>query len=243
MVGTCGGRAIDAVGFASRRGALAAQTLERPGKQFAPSTPSRSPTGLAKQLDAPLRRVWKTSSGALNQASDPRASPPARHATSRDPNSDACIALNARLEWPEGEAEPTNTGSRPCPGTPLAFSVTSARRARARQRRNKSDLGLARFEGRGWRDSIITPASASQPTIPDPLESASPPSPPLAPRETCPFRPFSILTHPRSVPNATSPTRSRRSQALDDRPSKIALSMPMLPSRLWTPAFSNALAP
>ncbi len=74
----------------------------------------------------------------------------------------------------------------------------------------KSELSLAHFEGprlAGFhhRASLCIAAYGFL----HPREIGFSPLSPLAPRKTCPFPPFPIPTRPRSVPNATCPTRSR----------------------------------
>ena len=72
------------------------------------------------------------------------------------------------IEWPGGEAEPTKYWLSTLPeDMPLAVLVDVIK-LRWRIERDyeelKSELGLAHFEGEAGGDSIITPASASQPT-------------------------------------------------------------------------------
>jgi SRSO17 transposase len=73
------------------------------------------------------------------------------------------------IEWPEGEKEPTKYWLSTLPeDTPLDVLVDTAK-LRWRIERDyeelKSELGLAHFEGRSGADSIITPHSASPPTV------------------------------------------------------------------------------
>ena len=67
------------------------------------------------------------------------------------------------VEWPEGEAEPTKYWLSTLPeDTPLIIKLRW--RIERDYEELKSELGLAHFEGEAGGDSIITPASASQPT-------------------------------------------------------------------------------
>ena len=122
------------------------------------------------------------------------------------------------IEWPEGEAEPTKYWLSTLPeDTPLEVLVDIIK-LRWRIERDyeelKSELGLAQFEGRGWRGfhhhaSLCIAAYGF--LI---LERAAlSPLSPLASRKTCRFRSYSILTRRRSVPNGTWPTRSRRCES------------------------------
>jgi hypothetical protein len=83
------------------------------------------------------------------------------------------------VEWPQSEAEPTKYWLSTLPeDMPLAAVVDVIKAAlahRMRLQELKRELGLAHFEGRGWRDSIITPASASQLRIPGSLRDQLPP--------------------------------------------------------------------
>jgi len=123
------------------------------------------------------------------------------------------------VEWPPGEAEPTKYWLSTLPeDMPLAGLVKLRWRIERDYQDLKSELGLAHFEGRGWR-GFHHHASLCIATYGFFIleRSAFPPQRAGGAKKTCPFRPFSILTRRRSVPNATSPTRSR--QCGSNRPS------------------------
>src|SRR5271165_5009683 len=119
------------------------------------------------------------------------------------------------VEWPEGEAEPTKYWLSTLPeGMPLAALVDVIKLRWAHRTRLRGIEERTRpCSFRGARLAGIP--SSRQPLhrslrIPDPREIGFSPLSALAPRKTSPFRPFSVLTHPRFVPNATGPTRSPR---------------------------------
>ena len=144
------------------------------------------------------------------------------------------------VEWPEGEPAPTKYWLSTLPeDTPLEALVDTIK-LRWRIERDyeelKSELGLAHFEGRGWRGfhhhASLCIAAYGFLIL---ERSAFPPSEPLAPRKTCRFLPC------RSS-RAAAPSRTTRSKldrhdakAFDDRPGQIALSMSVL-SRHLQPA-------
>jgi len=140
------------------------------------------------------------------------------------------------VEWPEGEAEPTKYWLSTLPeDTPLALLVDVIK-LRWRIERDyeelKSELGLAHFEGRGWRGfhhhASLCIAAYGFLIL---ERSAFPPS---ARRR----REIPALSGRSRSPRASDPPRTPRgqldrddAQAFDGRPGKITLSMPMLPSR------------
>ncbi len=150
------------------------------------------------------------------------------------------------VERPEGEAEPTKYSLSTLPeDTPLAVLVDVIK-LRWRIERDyeelKSELGLAHFEGRGWRGfhhhASLCIAAYGFLIL---ERSAFPPS--ARWRREKPAFPG----RPRSA-RAADPSRAPRAQldrddaqATDDRPSQIPLSMPMLPSRLTTQELQPAL--
>ncbi len=238
----CGGRAIDAVGLASRRRALAAQALERPGAQaFAPATRRRSSASLGQRAcDAPARRglegrrVARRLQPAFVFALCRRAG----QAGLARPQTGAPHPVEwLVVEWPEGEAEPTKYWLSTLPeDMPLAVLVDIIKR-RWRIERDyeelKSELGLAHFEGRGWRGfhhhASLCIAAYGFLIL---ERSAFPPSARWR-------REKPALSGRSRSPRAPDPSRTPRgqldrdhAQAIDDRPGKIALSMPMLSSRL-----------
>jgi SRSO17 transposase len=118
------------------------------------------------------------------------------------------------VEWPEGEAEPTKYWLSTLPAyTPLTVLVDIIK-LRWRIERDyeelNSELGLAHFEGRGWRGfhhHASLCIAAYRFLI---LErSAFPPSARWRREKPALFEPFPIPTRRRSVPNAMCPTRSR----------------------------------
>lgn len=144
------------------------------------------------------------------------------------------------VEWPEGEAEPTKYWLSTLPeDTPLAVLVDIIK-LRWRIERDyeelKSELGLAHFEGRGWRGfhhhASLCIAAYGFLIL---ERSAFPPSgrrrrekPALSSRSRSQRAPDPSRTPRRQLDR-------HRAQAIDDRPGEIPLSMPMLPSRLEAP--------
>ena len=141
------------------------------------------------------------------------------------------------VEWPEGEAEPTKYFLATLPeDTPLA-ALVDAVKLRWRIERDyeelKSELGLAHFEGRGWRGfhhhASLCIAAYGFLIL---ERSAFPPS--------ARWRREKPALSGRSRPSrAADPSRAPRAQldrhgaqAADHRLGEVPLSMPMLPSRL-----------
>jgi SRSO17 transposase len=141
------------------------------------------------------------------------------------------------VEWPEGEAEPTKYWLSTLPeDTPLT-GLVDVIKLRWRIERDyeelKSELGLAHFEGRGWRGfhhhASLCIAAYGFLIL---ERSAFPPSARWR-REKPAFSGRSRYSRP------ADPSRTPRRQldrddakATDDRSGEIPLSMPMLPSRL-----------
>jgi len=137
------------------------------------------------------------------------------------------------IEWPEGEAEPTKYWLSTLPeDMPLAVLVDVIK-LRWRIERDyeelKSELGLAHFEGRGWRGfhhhASLCIAAYGFLIL---KRSVFPPSARWR-------REKPALSGRSRSPRAPDPSRTPRgqldrhdAQAIDDRPGKIALSMPML---------------
>src|SRR5208283_1685330 len=150
------------------------------------------------------------------------------------------------VEWPEGEAEPTKYWLSTLPeDTPLA-GLVDVIKLRWRIERDyeelKSELGLAHFEGRGWRGfhSSRQPLHRSLRILI--LERAAFPPSARWRREK------PALSGRSRSPRATIPSRTPRgkldrdnAKEIDDRPRKIALSMPMLSSRLKAAEFQPTL--
>ena len=150
------------------------------------------------------------------------------------------------VEWPEGEAEPTKYWLSTLPeDTPLAVLVDVIK-LRWRIERDyeelKSELGLAHFEGRGWRGfhhhASLCIAAYGFLIL---ERSAFPPS------ARCRREKPALSARSRSL-RAADPSRTPRGEldrdnakATDDRPGKIPLSMPVLPSRLTTQQLQSAL--
>src|SRR5208337_2104679 len=136
-----------------------------------------------------------------------RASPPRRvRPASRDHKLVAPHPVEwLVVEWPAGEAEPTKYWLSTLPEDMLLAGLVDVIKLRWRIERDyeelKSELGLAHFEGRGWRGfhhhASLCIAAYGFLIL---ERSAFPPLSPLAPQKTCPFRPFPIPTRPRSVP-------------------------------------------
>ncbi len=141
------------------------------------------------------------------------------------------------VEWPEGEAEPTKYWLSTLPeDTPLE-GLVDVIKLRWRIERDyeelKSELGLAHFEGRGWRGfhhhASLCIAAYGFLIL---ERSAFPPSARWR-------REKPALSGRSRSPRAPDPSRTPRGQLdrdhakeIDDRPRKVAPSMPMLSSRL-----------
>ena len=250
-VGLCGGRAIDAVGLASRRRAIAAQTLERPGAQaFASATRRRSSADFGQRAcDAPARRGLEGCRVArrLEPAFSSRFAAARVRPASRDHKLVAPHPVEwLVIEWPGGEAEPTKYWLSTLPeDMPLAVLVNVIK-LRWRIERDyeelKSELGLAHFEGRGWRGfhhhASLCIAAYGFLIL---ERSAFPPSarwrsekPPLSGRSRSPRAPNTSRTPCGQLDRDDA-------QAIDDRPSKIPLSMPLLSNRLKDTELQPAL--
>jgi SRSO17 transposase len=141
------------------------------------------------------------------------------------------------VEWPEGEAEPTKYWLSTLPEDASLAVLVDVIKLRWRIERDyeelKSELGLAHFEGRGWR-GFHHHASLCIATYGFLIleRSAFPPS--ARWRREKP----SLSGRSRSS-RATDTSRTPRRQldrddakAIDDRPGEIALSMPVLSNRL-----------
>ena len=128
------------------------------------------------------------------------------------------------VEWPQGEAEPTKYWLSTLPeDTPLA-TLVDITKLRWRIERDyeelKSELGLAHFEGRGWRGfhhhATLCIAAYG---FPDPRdERRFPPQAPSGAKNLA-FPPSKTARLPRSGPNATSRTRSRQCGKCSPSPS------------------------
>ena len=138
------------------------------------------------------------------------------------------------IEWPEDEREPTKYWLSTLPeDTPIEVLVDTAK-LRWRIERDyeelKSELGLAHFEGRGWRGFhhhatlciaaygfLIRERAAFPPSGPRQREGPG----------------LSGRPRPRSAPDpARAPRREldrHHAKATDRRPRQVALPMPMLP--------------
>jgi len=150
------------------------------------------------------------------------------------------------VEWPEGEAEPTKYWLSTLPeDTPLAVLIDIIK-LRWRIERDyeelKSELGLAHFEGRGWRGfhhhASLCIAAYGFLIL---ERSAFPPS-------TRWRREKPALSGRSRFQRAADPSRTPRRQlnrddakAPDDRLGQIPLSMPMLPNRLKAQELQPAL--
>jgi Transposase DDE domain len=138
------------------------------------------------------------------------------------------------IEWPEGEREPTKYWLSTLPEDTSIEVLVDTAKLRWRIERDyeelKSELGLAHFEGRGWRGFhhhatlciatygfLIRERAAFPPSEPRRLQGAV----------------LSGRPRPRGAPD---PTRAPRreldrhpAKATDRRPRQVALPMPMLP--------------
>ena len=97
----------------------------------------------------------------------------------------------------------------------------------------KGELGLAHFEGRGWRGfhhhaSLCIAAYGFLILEEDRL---FPPQPAGA-AKNLPFPAVPIGTRRRSVPSATAQLGRDGAKATENRPGEVPVPMPMLPSRL-----------
>ena len=141
------------------------------------------------------------------------------------------------VEWPEGEAEPTKYWLSTLPEDMPLAGLIDVIKLRWRIERDyeelKSELGLAHFEGRGWR-GFHHHASLSIAAYGFLIleRSAFPPS--AGSRRKKP-----ALSGRSRSPRAAAPSRTPRGEldrdnakATDERPGQIPLSMPMLPNRL-----------
>ena len=203
----CRRRAIDSVGLAARRAAACRPSLgadadaaSRVRRDADHGRFRRRRSRWRLPADAWKRVAWREGS---NQTLSSRF---AAFASAR-PRATACVAAPHPIEWlivewPEGEAEPKrNTGSRPCPKTRPIESLIDIDQAalahRARLRRIEE-----RTRPRPLRRARLARIPPSrQPLhrglrIPDSRKIRFSPLSPLAPRKTCRFRPYSILTQP-----------------------------------------------
>ena len=150
------------------------------------------------------------------------------------------------IEWPEGEAEPTKYWLSTLPEDTRLAVLVDVIKLRWRIERDyeelKSELGLAHFEGRGWRGfhhhASLCIAAYGFLIL---ERSAFPPSARWR-REKPAFSGRSRYSRP------ADPSRTPRRQldrddakATGDRPGEIPLSMPMLPSRLDPARFQPTL--
>ena len=141
------------------------------------------------------------------------------------------------VEWPEGEAEPTKYFLATLPEDAPLAALVDAVKLRWRIERDdeelKSELGLAHFEGRGWRGfhhhASLCIAAYGFLIL---ERSAFPPSARWR-------REKPALSGRSRSSRAADPSRAPRAQldrhgaqATDHRPGEVPHSMPMLPSRL-----------
>jgi SRSO17 transposase len=150
------------------------------------------------------------------------------------------------VEWPEGEAQPTKYWLSNLPeDTPLESLVDTAK-LRWRIERDyeelKSELGLAHFEGRGWRGfhhhASLCIAAYGFLIL---ERSAFPPSDPRRCQRPAISR-RSRSSHPAGPSRAPCSKLDRHdAKALDDRPGQIALSMSLLPRHRQSPQLPPAL--
>jgi SRSO17 transposase len=150
------------------------------------------------------------------------------------------------VEWPEGEAEPTKYWLSTLPGDTPLRDLVDVIKLRWRIERDyeelKSELGLAHFEGRGWRGfhhhASLCIAAYGFLIL---ERSAFPPSARWR-REKPALSSRSRSSHAADPSRTSRPQLDRdNAQAIDDRPRELALSMPMLPSRLTQTDLQQAL--
>ena len=138
------------------------------------------------------------------------------------------------IEWPEDEREPTKYWLSTLPkDTPIEVLVDTAK-LRWRIERDyeelKSELGLAHFEGRGWRGfhHHATLCIAAYGFLIRERAAFPPSGPRRRERLVLPRRP-----RPRGAPDPTRAPRREldrhHAKATDRRPRQVALPMPMLP--------------
>ena len=239
----CGGRAIDAVGLASRRGAVAAPSLGAGAdarlRAFG-ATAIIGPSRPKSSRCACPPRPGKTWSGAkaptkLCLPASPRSASGRPRATASSPSR---IQSNGwSSNGPRARRSLTKYWLSTLPeDTPLEVLVDVIK-LRWRIERDyeelKSELGLAHFEGRGWRGfhhhASLCIAAYGFLIL---ERSAFPPSARWR-------REKPALSGRTRSSRAADPSRKARSQldrddakAIDDRARKIALSMPVLSRRL-----------
>jgi SRSO17 transposase len=150
------------------------------------------------------------------------------------------------IEWPEGEPAPTKYWLSNLPeDTPLETLVDTIK-LRWRIERDyeelKSELGLAHFEGRGWRGfhhhASLCIAAYGFLIL---ERSAFPPSDPRR-RQRPAISRRSRSSHPAGPSRAPCSKLDRHdAKALDDRPGQIALSMSLLPRHRQSPQLPPSL--
>jgi SRSO17 transposase len=138
------------------------------------------------------------------------------------------------VEWPEGEDAPTKYWLSTLPGDTSIEVLVDTTKLRWRIERDyeelKSELGLAHFEGRGWRGfhhHATLCIAAYGFLIRE--RAALPPSGPRRRKEP----PVSHRPRPRGAPDQTRATRPEldrdRAKTIDRRAGEIAIPMSMLP--------------
>ena len=214
----CGGGAVDDQRLAPRHGASATQALERTRTQaLACAARGRSSAGLGQDVgdDAATAGLARR---VLARGLQP--DPTSRFAAVRIRPASRAGKLAAPhplewllIEWPEGEREPTKYWLSTLPeDTPIEVLVDTAKlrwRIECDYEELKSELGLAHFEGRGWRGfhhhatlCIAAYGFLIRERAPFPFRTP-------AARRPWPFRSFTTPRHPRSGPSATSRSRTR----------------------------------
>ena len=141
------------------------------------------------------------------------------------------------VEWPEGEPEPTKYWLSTLPEDTQLEALVDAIKLRWRIERDyeelKSELGLAHFEGRGWRGfhhhASLCIAAYGFLIL---ERSALPPSGRW--RREKPAVPGRTRSSRAANPSGKTPRQLDRhdAQAVGDRPRQIALSMPVLSRRV-----------
>jgi SRSO17 transposase len=150
------------------------------------------------------------------------------------------------VEWPEGEPEPTKYWLSTLPEDTLLEALVDTIKLRWRIERDyeelKSELGLAHFEGRGWRGfhhhASLCIAAYGFLIL---ERSAIPPSGHW--RCEKPAVPGRTRSSRAADPSRKTPRQLDRhdAQAVGDRPRQIALSMPVLSRRVEATEFQCTL--
>ena len=221
----CRRRTIDVVGLAARRGAACRPSpgAARGGKPraFAATTIIGRSRRRPSRCDCPPRPGSKWNGARAPTRLCLRALP--QFVSGRRRATTSCAAPHPVewlvVEWPEGEAEPTKYWL-----STLPEDMPDRKSHRHHQAALAHRARLRRIEERTRPRSVRRARLARIPSSRQPLHrglripasrtSRFSPLSPLAPRKTCRFRSYSILTLPRSARNGTWKTRSQRCESV-----------------------------